>query len=207
MATTAETSKTFKTVAAVATIVLILAAAITFLQSGGIGTSSSNLGQLEAQATQVLEGQAVVEELEAAADKTGAAVDRILEISDPLLDVSGATAIIQEFQQRAARIAQSAPGIAANPDAVDVASMMAEDAAFLRSVVSALAGDETDLDIRALAGSGQQSVVAPLSEQIDSLDEAVSRIGESVAGAAAGEGGRGSSSAARAARRASSAGA
>ena len=69
MATTAETSKTFKTVAAVAAIVLILAAAITFLQSGGDGTSSSNLGELEAQAKQVLEGQAVVEELDAAKKK------------------------------------------------------------------------------------------------------------------------------------------
>ena len=184
MATTAETSRTFKAVAAIAMIMLIVAAVIAFLQSGDTGTSSSSLGQLEAQATQVLEGQAVLEELDAAAAAARASVDRILEISDPLLDVSGATAIIQEFQQRAARIAQSAPGIAANPEAAEVAATMAADAAFLRSVASALAGDETDLDIRALAGSGQEEVVAPLTEQIDGLEEAVANIGASVASAA-----------------------
>jgi twitching motility protein PilJ len=184
MATTAETSRTFKAVAAIAMIILIVAAVIAFLQSGGTGTSSSSLGQLEATATQVLEGQAVLEELDAAAAAAGASVDRILEISDPLLDVSGATAIIQEFQQRAARIAQSAPGIAANPEAAEVAATMAADAAFLRSVASALAGDETDLDIRALAGRGQEEVVAPLTEQIDGLEEAVANIGASVASAA-----------------------
>ena len=184
MATTAETSRTFKAVAAIAMIMLIVAAALAFLQSGGAGASSSSVGQLEAQATQVLEGQAVLEELDGAAATASASVDRILEISDPLLDVSGATAIIQEFQQRAARIAQSAPGIAANPDAADVAAAIAADATFLRTVVSALAGDETNLDIRALSGSGQEDIVAPLTEQIDSLEEAVSSIGANVASAA-----------------------
>jgi twitching motility protein PilJ len=179
MATTAETSRTFKIVAAIAAFLLVAAAAITYLQYQGSG-ASSNLGRLEARAARVLEARTTVDELHDAAARIGGSVDSILEISDPLLDVSGATAVIQEFQQRAARIGQSAPGIVANPDAVAVAATMVEDTQFLKSVAAALAGEDTDLDIRALAGSGQETVVTPLLEQIDGLEKAVSEIDSNI---------------------------
>jgi twitching motility protein PilJ len=176
MATTAETSRTFKIVAVIAAILLVVAAAIAYLQYQGSGAPVSKIDQLGAQATEILQARTAVDNLNDAASSIRSSVDNILEISDPLLDVSGATAVIQEFQQRAARIAQTAPGIVANPDAVAVASTMVEDTEFLRSVTSALAGEDTDLDIRALAGNGQETVVVPLAEQIDQLETAVAEI-------------------------------
>ncbi len=184
MANTADTSRLFKIVAAITAVVLIAAAALAFLQGGGAAGTYSDWSRLEAQAAEVLGGRSVIDELDEAAASVGTSVATILELSDPLLDVSGATAVIQEFQQRAARIGQAAPGIAAKPDSVAVASAMADDTAYLRAVANALAGEETELDIRALAGDGQETVVAPLLAQIDELDTAVSKIGANVAKAA-----------------------
>ena len=183
MANTAQTSTTFKIVAAATAVILLVAAALAYLQGAGSG-GAPDWSRLEVQATEVLEGRTVVDEIDEAATDIRASVDAILELSDPLLDVSGATAVIQEFQQRAARIGQAAPGIAANPDAVAAASAMADDTAYLRSVANALAGEETELDIRALAGDGQETVVAPLLARIDELDTSVSRIGANISKAA-----------------------
>ena len=70
-----------------------------------------------------------------------------MQLSDSLLDVSGSTATIQEFQQRANRARQLATELAQSADAVN-ATALADDVGFLRAVTDALAGEDSELDIR-----------------------------------------------------------
>jgi len=230
MANTADTSSLFRIVAAVTAVMLIAAAALTYLQSSGgnpqavelaalsqaipnqaaaaldgteggfdkldaslkrlarlrrsagpgVPGASSEWQQLESRAAAVLAKRADVEALTAASTSVGANVAAILELSNELLDRSGATGVVQEFQQRAARIARSAPGLVTNPDAATVAAGIVEDAAFLRTVSNALSGENTELDVRRLDDEGREVVLVPLGSQLTELEARVESIGSGV---------------------------
>ena len=142
--------------------------------------SSSAWQQLESRAAAILARRSAAEALTAATTNVGASVTSILELSNELLDRSGATGIVQEFQQRAARIAQSAPGLATRSDAAEVAAGIASDAAFLRTVFDALSGEVTELDVRPLNAEGREAVLVPLGSQLSDLEAQVDVIGSTV---------------------------
>jgi twitching motility protein PilJ len=100
----------------------------------------------------------------------------MLEISNELLSRSSATAVIQEFQQRADRIARSSQGLASNSDAVAVAIRIADDAAFLRNVANALGGDASNLDVRPLNDEGREVALVPLLGHLAELEAQVERV-------------------------------
>jgi twitching motility protein PilJ len=146
--------------------------------------ASAEWQQLESRAAAILARRADVEALTNAATSIDASISSILELSNELLDRSGATAVVQEFQQRAARIGQSAPGLVTNPNAAALAANIAEDAIFLRSVSDALSGEDTELDVRPLDDEGREVVLVPLGSQLAELEAQVERIGGSVGQAA-----------------------
>jgi len=146
--------------------------------------ASSEWQRLESRAAAILARRADVEALTNAAASIDASVTSILELSNELLDRSGATAVMQEFQQRAARIGQSAPGLVTNPDAAVLAANIAEDAVFLRTVSNALSGEDTEFDVRPLDDEGREAVLVPLVSQLAELEAQVERIGGSVGQAA-----------------------
>ena len=74
------------------------------LRRSGAPGRSSDWQQLESQASAVLSKRSAVEAVTTAATTMETDAEAILEGSNELLDRSGATAIIQEFQQRADRV-------------------------------------------------------------------------------------------------------
>ena len=215
MATNTDNASTFKIVTGVAGILLLVAAALVFLQSGSGGGSGSELaalsqavpsqarralngeegafGQLDAsirkvsslrrgapgrasdwqqfetQAAAILAKRPQLESIYAAARELGTGAQAVLEGSNALLDSSGATATLQEFQQRTDRVRQAAALLPGGGERA--ANAIADDVAFLRNVINGLNGDESDLDIRPLDNEGRETAVVPLLALIASLEE------------------------------------
>ena len=103
----------------------------------------------------------------------------MLENADALLDQSGATAEIQEFQRRGAQLALSLNGLAAAQDPAAVASRIDGHMAYLRLVTDALSGADTELDIRALDDATRENILVPVVSEVMSIEEQVARISAS----------------------------
>ena len=108
----------------------------------------------------------------------------IVQQSDRLLDVAGSTALMQQFQQRADRVRQLAGELtqSASPES---AATMAEDVTFLRAVSSALAGDDSQFDIRRLNNADYENILVPIlgaltdiEDRAEAVSANVERIGE-----------------------------
>jgi len=184
-----DTSTIFRSIALVVALFLVIAGALIYLQSTG-GPSPDDWRQLEVRAQEALVGDTAVAAFNSAAQGAAASAAEILELSNELLDRSGATAIIQEFQQRARRIGSSAEGLAAAEDvAVAVASMTA-DAAYLRDVANGLNGETTTLDVGALNDEGREIALVPLAGHLATLNGHIETINNNfgaIEGVAAGQ--------------------
>ena len=146
-------------------------------RSADVPGSSADWQQLESRASAILARRSAVEAVNGIGESTTA----ILELSNELLTRSGATAAIQEFQQRAGNIAYSAAGLSADADAADTAATMAEDTAYLRAVSNALSGGESTLDIAVLDEDSRAELVQPLAGHISDLEARVATIGSNTA--------------------------
>jgi twitching motility protein PilJ len=146
----------------------------------GIPGSSAEWQKLESQAAAILAKRGDVESLTQAGATIASSTATILGLSNDLLDRSGATAVMQDFQQRAARMGRAAPGLVTNPNADSIATGIADDAAFLRTVASALSGEATGLDVRPLNDEGRDLVLAPIVSELAAIETAVESIGGSV---------------------------
>ena len=140
---------------------------IASLRRAGAPGNSADWQQLESRAAAILAKRSELESVKAAATQLSADASVILEQSNELLDRSGSTAVIQEFQQRAARIQAT---VADWPDSGD-AALITEDVAFLRNVVNALSGEASDLDVRALNAEGREAALVPIVGNLASLEE------------------------------------
>lgn len=145
------------------------------LRRGVLLGRSADWQQLESQASAILAKRGEVEAVNSAAAQVGSDAASILEASNDLLDRSGATAIMQEFQQRTDRVRQLASALPSGGDTA--ATAIAEDVAYLRNVADGLAGDASDLDIRPLNDADREAVLAPLLGSIASLEEQSATIG------------------------------
>ena len=141
-----------------------------------VAGSSSDWRELESNAAAILAKRSDVEALNSAAAVITASSAAMLGLSNELLSRSSATAVIQEFQQRADRIGRNSQGLASNNDAVAVATGIADDAAFIRNVANALGGDATDLDVRALNDEGREVALVPLLGHLAELEAQVEKI-------------------------------
>ncbi len=143
-------------------------------RSGAPGRAS-DWQQLESGAAAILAKRGEIESVQSTADQIGVGASAILELSNELLDRSGSTAIIQEFQQRADRIRETAATL---PNGTDSAAIViANDVAFLRNVANALAGEETELDVRPLNNEGREVVLVPLVGSLASLEDQSATLG------------------------------
>ena len=135
--------------------------------------------QLENGAAAIVARRDDVEAVNAAAASISTSVASILELSNELLDRSSSTAIIQELQQRADQLGRAALGLTSDPDAAAAVSAIEADAAFVRSVVDALSGKGTELDIRPLNAAGREAVLVPLENPLVELEAGVATISAS----------------------------
>ncbi len=123
-------------------------------------------------------------DIEAINEVTGLVKERMvvmLENSDGLLDRSGATAEILEFQQRGAALLQSLDGLAAAQDPAAVANRIDGHIAYLRLVTDALSGADTELDIRALDDATREEALVPVVSELMAIEDQVGRITASAA--------------------------
>ena len=141
--------------------------------------SSGDWRDLASSAAAILAKRTDVEAVNNAAAGIATSSAAILELSNELLDRSSATAVIQEFQQRADRLARNSQGIATRSGATTAAAGMADDVAFLRNVANALSGEASNLDIRALNDEGREVALVPLIGHLAELEAEVAVLNAS----------------------------
>ncbi|MDX1698064.1 MAG: methyl-accepting chemotaxis protein, partial [Thiohalobacterales bacterium] len=139
------------------------------LRRSGAPGRSADWQQLESEAATVLAGRTDVMAVAASAAQITADAEALLVGSDTLLELSGATAEMQEFQRRADRIRQAAAGLPAGGEGA--AASIAGDVAWLRDVINGLNGDQTTLDILPLDEQGRETAIVPLLAVMTSLEE------------------------------------
>lgn len=139
------------------------------LRRGGAPGRSTDWQQLESRAAAILAKRTEVDTVAKAADSIEASGAEMVELSNALLDSAGATAAIQEFQQRANRIREAAAAIPAGGEAA--VSAIAEDLGYLRNVTNALDGAASDLDIRALSNQVKETALVPVISNLTSMEE------------------------------------
>lgn len=151
---------------------------IATLRRSGAPGRSADWQQLESQASAILTRRAEVEAVTAAAGVVASNAQTVLEGSNELLDRSGATALIQELQQRADRLRQVAGSLPSGGDAA--ATTIADDVAYVRNVINGLNGDASDLDVRPLNDEGRETAIVPLLAVVASLEEQSATIGANI---------------------------
>ena len=139
------------------------------LRRSGAPGRSSDWQQLESRAAAILAKRADVETVAASANSIETNAALMVDLSNALLDRSGSTAAIQEFQQRANRIRLTAMTIPGGGESA--VSAIAEDLGYLRNVANALDGAPSDLDIRALNNAGREEALVPVISNLSSMEE------------------------------------
>ncbi len=147
----------------------------------GVPGSSAQWQELESLAPRILERRSDVETIEDAVGKISASIVPILELSNELMDRSGSTALMQEFQQHVVAVGRAVNGLSVNEDAVAAAGGIAADAAFLRTVTDALSGAATELDVRALDQQSREVALVPIISHLTDVEVQIERISNSVA--------------------------
>jgi len=127
---------------------------------------------LEENARAVLAAREDSEALRSASATAAARVDDLLAASDPLLEASGATAVVQEFQRRAFNLQSALERLPDQADAAEAVQQIRDHLAYLSQVTNALAGEETELDVAALSASNRDTVLAPLAAILAEVETA-----------------------------------
>jgi twitching motility protein PilJ len=141
--------------------------------------SSAAWQALMSRASAILSEREDVVALHSAAAEVALRADAIVQMSDGLLDRSGSTATLQEFQQRANRVRQLALSLGQAPSATDVTTL-ADDVAFLRTVTNALAGEPSPRDIRPLNAAARETTLLPIISDLTELEAQTETIVSSV---------------------------
>ena len=134
--------------------------------------SAAQWQALDQAAKGVLAQRADVEAITGAAAFADEHIPALLVASDELLDRSGSTATIQQFQQRATRLRQSIAAFA-NGNA-GAAEAITTDLSFLREVTDALGGGNTNLDVVALDGAAREVALVPVTDELTEIETRVS---------------------------------
>jgi hypothetical protein len=127
---------------------------------------------LEENARALLDARENAETLRSASLTATTRIDDLLAASDPLLQVSGAVAVVQEFQRRALDLQTELARLPDQVEATEEAGQVRDHLAYLSQVTAALAGQESELDVAALSASNQEAVLAPLAAILSDVEAA-----------------------------------
>lgn len=147
-------------------------------RDGGTPGSSNDWQAFDNAASAILTRRTDIEAVAGAAQQIQTDATTLVEQSNALLDRSGATATIQEFQQRADQTRQLAGTLPAGGEAA--ASAIADHVAFLRDVTNALDGADSTQDIRALNAEGREVALMPAMSTVTSLEEQSAALSTSI---------------------------
>jgi len=145
------------------------------LASIGDGASGAAWDELERHARAILERRSDVESVTGAARLVNDRMPQLLNASDALLDQSGATAVIQELQRRAAAVQTTLGSLAASAVGGNAAAAgaVANDMAYLRMVTDALAGRPTGLDVAPLNDAAGETALVPVISGLTDMEAPV----------------------------------
>jgi len=145
------------------------------LASIGGGASGAAWDELKRHARAILERQSDVESVTGAARQVNDLMPQLLNASDTLMDQSGATAVIQEFQRRGVAAQTTLNSLAASAAGGNsaAAEAVASDIAYLRMVTDALDGRATGLDVVPLDGAARETALVPVISQLSDMEAAV----------------------------------
>lgn len=109
---------------------------------------------------------------------------QMLIASDALLDHAASTAIVQQFQQRGAKLDQVLQGLMTSVDPAAAATTLAADIGWMRQVTNALSGAASNLDVRALDAATRESSLVPVQGLLADIEEQVNLAVQAAAGLA-----------------------
>ncbi len=142
----------------------------------GIPGGAGAWDELTHHAEAIVAKRGAVEAVVSASTFVSERMPRLLELSDDLLDVSGNTAAIQEFQKRGAEVQNLLALLAANAASRDVetiAASIATNMTYLRMVTDALSGANTNLDIAALDAATRELALVPIISELMDIESRV----------------------------------
>jgi hypothetical protein len=182
MAKKTDNASTFRIVAGVTAVLLLLAAGFVYLQATDGGDSTAPelaaLSQaIPSQATRALGGE------NGAFDQLDTSIRKVASLRRGVS--LGRSADWQQLESQASAILAKrseveAVNMAAAQAATDAAALVegaiAGDVAFLRNAANGLAGDASDLDVRPLNAEAREAVLVPLLGSLTSLEEQSSTI-------------------------------
>ena len=132
--------------------------------------------ELNRHAQAILAKRAAIESVISATTFVDQQMPSMLAASDALLNQSGATTMIQEFQNRGAAVQNSLALLAANVgsrNAETIAASIATDMVFLRMVTDALSGAATNLDVVALDDATREVALMPVISELMDIEAQV----------------------------------
>ncbi len=141
--------------------------------------------EMEQHARAILENRGDVLAVADAAGFVDERMPQMLEAANPLLEVSGATAHIQQFQQRGLALQQALRSLAAAPgevDREDLAADLREHLGYLRQVTAALAGEATELDVAPLDAGERENLLTPVTSELAEIEPRVRQALSAAAG-------------------------
>lgn len=130
---------------------------------------------LSAQAASIVARSEALQAVSAAAATIRERTPDLQMAAEGLLDVSGATTQIQDFQRRAATLADNVAQLTQSPNAARAADAITADVAALRRLADALGGAETPLDVSALAPADRDSALAPLNAALTDIEASAAK--------------------------------
>ena len=108
-----------------------------------------------------------------AAATAGTSTPGFLIAADNLLNESGATAVIQQFQQRSVDLQRLLDDLLTDDDPATLAAAIAGHITYLRQVVDALAGADSELDVAPLDDASREATLVPLIRSLANLETQV----------------------------------
>lgn len=150
----------------------------------GNGSALAELGgnepwqELEKHGHKILEQRAVVEQAYAAAAFVNEHMPRLLEASGELFAALPASPVTQEFQRRAVALGQGLASFPGSNAPISVADNANSDVRYLRAVVTALGGEPSGVDIKALGASSRDALLEPVLFVLTDIEARVGQVSD-----------------------------
>ncbi|MCI0518055.1 MAG: methyl-accepting chemotaxis protein [Woeseiaceae bacterium] len=150
--------------------------------AGGLPGGSGAWRDLDMHARAILEKRAGIEAIATAQAFVSEHMLQMLIASDALLDHAASTAIVQQFQQRGAKLDQVLQGLMTSVDPGAAASTLAGDISWMRQVTNALSGAASNLDVRALDAATREASLVPVEGLLADIEAQVNLAVQAAAG-------------------------
>ena len=139
----------------------------------GLPGGRSNWDQLAKGADAILSRRESLASIIEASSFVDQRMPGLLVDAEALLNGSGAIAVIQQFQQRGVHAQRALGDLLTRDDPSIVAANISADLIFMRQVIDALSGADSDLDVVAVSDALRDETLLPLAEKFSNIETQV----------------------------------